>query len=54
MEGDAGKFGKVGEDVAVDVADVSDEIHAFEVGKRGERVGADVENVAQHHLAERC
>ena len=54
MEGDAGKFWKVVEDEAVDVTDVSDKIHAFEVGKRGERVGADVENVAQHHLAERC
>ena len=54
MEGDAGKFGKVVEDVAIDVTDIADEIHAFEVGKRGERVGADVENVAQHHLAERC
>lgn len=54
MESDAGEFGKVVEDEAVDVTDIADEIHTFEVGKRGERVGADVENVAQHHFAERC
>ena len=54
VEGDAGELGEVGEDVAIDVADIADEIHAFEVGERRERAATDEENVAQHHLAERC